>query len=399
MTIIYISSEYPPETGNGGIGTYTKYIAQGMSTLGHKVYVICRTSGTEPARKTIHGVHVHRIPPSTFPLPEGRLFFSMRVLMRKMFYHTLVRLSWAIAAGKEVESIAREESVSVIEYPECGAEGLCIPKNIKALKVVRLHTPWSMVKKMDNIKECPGDELLFPYLELHSIRQAHLVSSPSKALRQKIRMTRTRQGSVIPNPIDTRIFSRSCGNCWIYTGRVEHRKGVHILLQAYIDLFTTHTPPQLLIVGAPYGTDDNGVFYGDTIESLIRNCGHQDRITWYKGVPPEEVRSKLQQSTVAFFPSLWENFPYTCLEAMASGCAVVASDCGGFPEMITHNVNGLLFPAFKPEALLSVMKELLDHPERIRQLGESAAICVAREFDSTTVCRQTELLYLSEIEA
>jgi glycosyltransferase involved in cell wall biosynthesis len=56
-------------------------------------------------------------------------------------------------------------------------------------------------------------------------------------------------------------------------------------------------------------------------------------------------------AAVVVIPSLWENFPYTGLEAMAAGRAVGASAVGGIPEIITHEADGLLVPAGSPEAL------------------------------------------------
>ncbi len=55
-----------------------------------------------------------------------------------------------------------------------------------------------------------------------------------------------------------------------------------------------------------------------------------------------DVRSCLCQSDIFLFPSLWENCPYSCLEAMAAGRAIVSSDQGGMPELIRDGENGLL---------------------------------------------------------
>ena len=43
MRILFISNEYPPDTGLGGIGTYTGHIAEGLALRGHTVQVICRS--------------------------------------------------------------------------------------------------------------------------------------------------------------------------------------------------------------------------------------------------------------------------------------------------------------------------------------------------------------------
>lgn len=400
MTILYISSEYPPETGNGGIGTYTKYIAEAMSKRGHNVYVICRNPENNYSRCIRNGVHVHRIPVSDFPLPKAKIFYIIRVLLRSFFFHTLVRLSWAISVSKEVSFIKKTTpQIDIIEYPECGAEGLLI-KGSKALKVARLHTSWTDVKKIDRIKENPGDELIFPLIERSPLIKADLISSPSRAIVIKSKLTSKRGIKIIPNPIPTKQFTPTHGSGWIYTGRVERRKGVHTLIAAYSHLCDDKEIPDLTIVGAPYGIDStNGLSYEKQIEMLINNSGYKSKITWHKGLPLDQVYELLRNSSVAFFPSLWENFPYSCLEAMASGCAVVASNCGGYPEMITHNVTGILVEPGSVDLLRNAMNALIAHPDSTRELGNAARAYVQKNFDSEIISKEMETFYLSGIES
>src|ERR1700722_14186708 len=61
MKIALLSFEYPPETGYGGIGTYTWYQARALVKLGHEVHVLAGSSEPIPLTTRTHdGVHVHR---------------------------------------------------------------------------------------------------------------------------------------------------------------------------------------------------------------------------------------------------------------------------------------------------------------------------------------------------
>lgn len=400
ITTVYISSEYPPLTGNGGIGTYTKQIAEGMSRRGHTVHVICRSTSDQRSEERINGVTIHRVPPDPFILPRSRFFFYFRMIVRKLFYHTLVRISWATAAARELDFIRKTiGKIDIVEYPECGAEGLFVRKIPGMLTIVRLHTPWYIVRQINTIRECPGDQLLFQYFEWHAIKKADHITAPTKAILSLVKIPENSNSvTVIPNPVV--LFNQPQPikrKQWIYTGRVERRKGVDILIDAYLEVSQHVDTPDLLLLGAPFGIDNDGISYENKIEQRIANSSNSKKIRWIKGVAHESVKEYLSQSSIAFFPSLWENLSYSCLEAMAAGCIVVASDCGGFPEMISNGVDGILVETGNVEKWSTTMKFLLTEAQTISGLGIAAKERICNYYSSEIVCSKTEEMYLKSI--
>jgi len=394
MKILYISSEYPVETGFGGIGTYTKYAAEGMTRRGHVVHVLCRSISKQTRNINENGVTVHRIPSFDYQLPQSRLFYMLRRICYKFLPHTLIRHAWAKTVSAAVSKLNRETHFDIIEYPECGAEGFFLKKSLKTRLIARLHTPWEIVRRFDKLKEAPLDTIVLPYMEKLSAQHADAVSCPSHALADKMKHRwNLRDIKVLPNPIPLDNFSNTKGTGWIYTGRVERRKGVHILVQAYIEVSKRKSVPPLYIIGRPYGLMPDGVSYEKHIQSLIDKSDAANKIIWVKGTTLEQVKEYLSNSSVAFLPSLWENFPYSCIEALASSLVVIASDCGGFPEIINHGENGYLIKSDDTDALISVMHKLMDNPESVKRMSGAARKSVFR-FDSDTVCKSIEEFYL-----
>jgi glycosyltransferase involved in cell wall biosynthesis len=70
-------------------------------------------------------------------------------------------------------------------------------------------------------------------------------------------------------------------------------------------------------------------------------------------------------------PSRWENFPFACIEALASARAVVGSAAGGMAEMIEHGKTGLLVPPRSPKAITEAILSLVRQPQLVRQLAEA----------------------------
>ncbi|HON10573.1 MAG TPA: glycosyltransferase family 4 protein [Chitinispirillaceae bacterium] len=395
MQILYISNEYPPQTGFGGIGTYTKHTAEGMAARGHTVHVMSRSITGEYSRTLANEVIVHRIPLLDFNLPSGKVFFPFRKLCYKMILHSLERLAWAESVSKALQKFQENGcSFDIIEYPECGAEGFHI-RGQKGLLVTRLHTPWQMISEFDQIKEAPGDPILLTLMEKHSARKAQLVTSPSCALAGIMKKRwKLRNITVIPNSLPADQYDKTSGGGWIYTGRVEMRKGVHILLDAYEELCKSRSSlPALKIIGRAYGTMKDGTSYGELIRKRINSAPLNGRVEWIEGLSLPDVKNHLLTSSVAIFPSLWENFPYTALEAMACGLTVVASDCGGYPEMIQHEKNGFLVKAGSGRDLSEGLKKILDNKEMAKDMGDAARKRVQSHFDTFSICESLERIY------
>mgnify|MGYP000980374880 CR=1 FL=1 len=147
------------------------------------------------------------------------------------------------------------------------------------------------------------------------------------------------------------------GAGWLVAGRLTEEKGVHIAIEAARQL----PEHPLWICG-------DGPWRGRLEQKArgmpwVRFLGHR---------PQEEIASLLGEVRLAAVPSIWpENFPYAVTEAQAAGRPVVASAIGGMPEMIDHEVDGLLVPPGQAQALAEAVRGLLQEPGRASRLGQA----------------------------
>lgn len=89
-------------------------------------------------------------------------------------------------------------------------------------------------------------------------------------------------------------------------------------------------------------------------------------------VPYSKVFQSMRRAAVCIFPSLWENFPNVCLEAMDAGVCVVGSTRGGMAEMLVEGESGLLADPTRPETFAEKVKLALAAPDLRQRLGEAA---------------------------
>jgi hypothetical protein len=105
------------------------------------------------------------------------------------------------------------------------------------------------------------------------------------------------------------------------------------------------------------------------------------------------VRACLKQCDVFLLPSIWENAPYSLLEAMAAGKAIVASDCGGVPEILRHEVDGLVARTGDVDSFRRALDRLLRNDGVRRRLGRSARQRVESRFTDEIVARRSLAFY------
>jgi starch synthase len=92
-------------------------------------------------------------------------------------------------------------------------------------------------------------------------------------------------------------------------------------------------------------------------------------------------------------PSLGEHFGRVLIEAMATGLAVVATDAGGVPEIVSHGETGLLVPPADPRALADAVVRLLKEPGLAMCLGAAGRRRAEAEFSLSRHVEAVEALY------
>jgi glycosyltransferase involved in cell wall biosynthesis len=98
------------------------------------------------------------------------------------------------------------------------------------------------------------------------------------------------------------------------------------------------------------------------------------RVEHDKWLEPEAVSEKLDAATVLVLPSWPEGLGRVIIESFARGRAVVATDGGGIPDLVTHEVEGLLVPPADTIALASALERVLADPELAERMGAAARV-------------------------
>jgi len=146
----------------------------------------------------------------------------------------------------------------------------------------------------------------------------------------------------------------------LFVGRHEPRKGLEVLLDAFADLPTD--------VHLWVGSD------GPETERLKAKAAGDPRIEWLGRISDDEKAARLRAADVFCAPSLrGESFGVVLLEAMAAGCAIVASELPGYANVARAGRDALLVPPGDSAALGRALLRVLEEPGLADTLVASGA--------------------------
>ena len=129
------------------------------------------------------------------------------------------------------------------------------------------------------------------------------------------------------------------------------------------------------------------------MEESFARSGCLDRVQFHDYVTLDQLPAFFHNHDIVWVPSLYDNYPIICLEAMACSKAVVVADLGGMPEMVKDGETGLVFPAWDAEALAGRTIELCTSVELRNSLGRRARESVVAECSADTIYARTMELY------
>jgi glycosyltransferase involved in cell wall biosynthesis len=380
VRIALVADEDP---GWGGIGTYTGVLGSGLAALGHEVKLVLR-GWERDGVETLDGLTVHRVTVGEPSWRRGTIALSSRL------YTARESIVFSRGVTRALKAIAPD----VVEAPEFHAPGL-VPAVRSRLGlggpsvVVRLHAPAFLTGRL--AAERPDfDVRAGEALEAASVRCAQLITAPSRAVaelvRRRWRMTEARL-RVVPNPIDEQRFApapapapadAAPSGTILVVGRIERAKGQDLLVEALPAIRQAVPDAALLLVG-----DDGGA--AAELARRAAALGVRDAITFAGARPREELPSIYRSAAVCVVPSRFESFPYSALEAMACGRAVVAARVGGLPEVVEQGRDGVLVAPESPAELGAAVARLLLDPDERRRLGHAARERVLSAFTASRV--------------
>jgi glycosyltransferase involved in cell wall biosynthesis len=386
--VVLVSDEYPPETGFGGIGSYTWNMGRGLARQGCRVMVISR--GLQASSTVVDGeVAVVRF--SFVAWWQRGLLKLFRLLRLERSVRTLL-FAWCVFW--QIRQVRKLSAVLAIEGPEWNAPLLFVGLLTKWPYALRIHTPLAKIAELDHLPKTL-DVRWCLHMEALAVSRASAVlyaSDVSLADSQRFWSLDTQQLVKLPLPVDTRLFAaehqqRAAQPLLIFVGRLEPKKGVELLVEALPQVFRKVKRVRCLIIG-PDGLDELGGSMQQRLASMVAASGLAGSVEFLGGIAYDKLPDYLDRGWVLANPSEFESFGMTCLEAVACGCRVVVGRQVGFAEWMKPDLGAVMKNRQKDDLAEQLVSCLLTKPRVDQEYVEQT-------FGLEAVARQTVEIYKS----
>ena len=391
LKICVISDFYYRDPDCCGLSTYYFNLVESLSNLGHDIYLITSSKETDSCPAKVLAIRPHL---SSGTNGGPRLSEGLRRVWARFVF------SWR--AYLAVRRLERSSRVDVIIAPELFAPALVVALFNNKKLITRLHTPTYLADRFNaaqqsNLKGLKGIALSIP--ERIQSKRSRGISVASEQLRSAIasdwRIKRNHI-EVIPNsvPVDlvrsiaARQEREIPGEYLLYFGRLEERKGVHIISRALAQVLAARPELKMAFIGKDWGLKE---------KIIQENRSHSSRLIFFDTLQKDRLFGAIRFARLILLPSLFENLSLAGLEAMALEKPVIGTYTTAFEEIIEDGVNGFLVQPGDPEALAAKILSCLES-EQLEQVGKNAYQTV-RRFDSGQIAQQKIDFYRSVLSS
>lgn len=357
----------------GGVQECVMASYQELSARGHSVKIIT------PLPRDYDG-----------PIPPYMITIGTSANVRA-FFSTQLQVSAAVDTDV-IDAMLEREDFNIIHFHEPWVPVLSrqIISRSETVNIATMHA-----RMPDRLTAKTFANIFTPYVKA-VMRHIDAYTAVSEAATAHIGTITKDPITIIPNGIsldkykNIKSTKNSAKKTILYIGRLEKRKGVRYLLDAFAKLSESHKDVQLLIAGA--GPEEN------SLKQRVDEYGIK-RVKFLGYVTEDEKLNLLHSADVMSSPARYgESFGIVLLEAMASGLPVVAGDNPGY-EGVLKGTGKLSLVDVKSSSDFARRLEIFLYDESLRKIWLDWANDYVKQFDYPLIVDRYEQLYSQLIKA
>lgn len=370
MRILVLIYEFPPIGGGGGRAAQDLYSC--LAERGHEIKLVTSHFQRLDRQEEIGGVEILRVPAlrrqafkagftTMLAYVVSALFHTLRLFRR--WRPDLMHVHFAVPCGPLAWMLHHLTGIPYVLTAHLGDVPGGTPEKTGAwFRFVYPFTPpiWQHAAQVVAVSEYT--------------RQLALGHYPVNI-------------QVIPNGVDIhrlnpgQISANACPQI-VFAGRFVEQKNPLQIVHSLAEL--KDLPWQCALLG-------DGALRTEVIDR-IHELGLEERVTLPGWLTPDEVIQQFARSDIYFSPSRSEGLPVVGVQALALGLAIIASQVGGWIDLVDSGQNGYLVDPNNTQGFAQALRGLLSDPQKLVAFRRASRV-KAGHFDLPTIADRYERIY------
>lgn len=384
MRISFVTPEFVTEPAFcGGLANYLGRVTRALCETGHDVHVFTRSDNRHEPVADHYGVNVHRV----VPLWDSRMILDhVDPFVPRQYYDCYQDVKAAWCLRRRWKQYNRKAAFDIVQAANVGACGLFFRRESRVPVVTRLSSYRPLWDRSSGVEITNGLKRRWK-LEQRAIEGSNFLYVPSAFVAQET-MSNYRVGhvDVIESPFFQEVPERDSSvhdaylagkQYLLFFGKHTRMKGTHLLADALTPVLENHPSVHCAFIGADTQLAPGGGSMRDYIRS--RNSQHLDRFHFFESLKHEQLYPIVENCLAVLIPSLADNLPNTCLEAMGLGKVVVAATGSCFEQLIQSGESGFLAANNCSSSLGETIERVVRlTPDARTEIGLNAKSSIAR---------------------
>ncbi len=387
MNILFVTGMFAKnkrDTALGGMAGAIYKSAIGMQQRGHRVRVLAVDNVDK--RWKYQNVEVISI--------KAKNGLGERQILISAFY--ILQREYKIE--KEIYLLHKEEPIDIIQYTGWFGIGLLHFSNIPSAMRISSYTKVQLTHNY-NIAQ----KYLFETVEYLAAKRMNYIYAPSKTTAKGVQKDLKKKVGVIETPFyqeniewDFSLLQLKLKDkkYILFFGRMSVDKGILVIKDILYKILKEYSDICFVFAGDSW--KHNGIDIEN--ELLYSAREYKNRVLCLGTLPKEKLLPIINNAEMVLMPSLADNFPNSCAEAMALGKIVIGSDGSSLEQFINNENNGFLTEIGSAESLYNYIKRVLNMSEMQKKRMSASAQRRIKLLDLEQYSIKMEILYCKIIE-
>lgn len=406
MHIVFVTTELAStNNASNGLGTFTANMAHIFKENGHKVsIVLVSTKAVHPEAENDIDLYNFYVPLKIWKKIDmiAKVLSSVTKHNRVILRRTIILKYKSRKTKKIIQCIHKKNSIDIIHCSHhVSLYGRCtknIPYIVRISNIGNIWTGANMPQGSVNYIDNPVS--IRDKVEEKNIKMSRYAVAPSYLLADIVNKYLEVNINVIESSflLEKNNWNDCCMEQYNlkdkkyvihYGGTLRYFKGTHVvaklakrLLQKYPDLY-------LVLSGASEDMQDEK---GNIMKAheLVKQGAEEyaDRVIYVGQLVREQLYPLIQHAEICLLPSRIENLANACIEAMALGKIVVATNGASYEQLIDNRINGFLCERDNPESFLQGIEMALSLSKEEKKTMENKALETTKRFSPDKIYKQ-----------